>query len=148
MRTKRRANVDSDHFLVIVKIRTKIIYRNKKMEELRNIIWNSEKLREEETKRILNCLWENLKNGIFQSAEKILREKPNVTRQTFFSCKTRRHTKDYKKIKNIKKLQRRRDDTSEKHRNQQKRLGWAECLGNSINKSKTRRRNATHNVHV
>lgn len=83
VRTKRGANVDSDHFLMTAKVRTKMAHRERMSEELRTKVWNNEILRNEEThgrfeKSVENklennnwkqeerveCLSERLKNGI------------------------------------------------------------------------------------
>lgn len=57
IRSKRGANVDSDHFLVVAKIRVKIIHRIKKRGEPDAKIWNSEKLRNEEIVGKLRRRW-------------------------------------------------------------------------------------------
>lgn len=50
VKTKKGANVDSDHFLITARVRTKIAHRGKKSEKPKTKIWNSEKLKEEETR--------------------------------------------------------------------------------------------------
>lgn len=50
VKTKRGANVDSDHFLVTAKVKTKIAHRGKKPEEPKTKIWNNERLKEKETR--------------------------------------------------------------------------------------------------
>lgn len=103
VKTKRGANVDSDHFLVTAKVRTKIAHRRRKPEEPKTKIWNSERLKDEETRgrfeelvedklrssewnqeENTECLWEKLKTSILHTAEEVLGEKPRRPRDQWF----------------------------------------------------------------